>query len=79
MEGDTGMEIIGLDEKVEDNNKIVDDHADRFRRHYNCETDMFIDMCKNMCQDIVGCYAFVILEPFVGRWLLNAKEKLVNY
>ena len=54
MEGDTGMEITGLDEKVEDNNKIVDDHADRFRRHYNCETDMFIDMCKNMCQDIVG-------------------------
>ena len=62
MEGNTGMKIIGFDEKVEVANKIVADYVDRFSGQSNCETELLIDTCKSMCKDIAGRFGYSITD-----------------
>ena len=56
------MGIEGLDEKIEVAKKVVTDYARRFRNQDDCETDVLIDTCKSMYQDIAGCFGYSVTE-----------------
>lgn len=56
------MNIVGLEEKQESANIIVFDYVDRFKGTDDCETDVLIETCKSMWQDIAECFGYNVAE-----------------
>lgn len=56
-------------EKVKVANIIVANYANRVSGKIECETDMLIDVCKNMYHDIADCFGYSIAdEDFYGKY-----------